>query len=179
MNSTEELITIATIGKAIGLKGDLKLHLYTDFTDQFRQDTTFLTDNQKYLKIQSYNHKRGAVNFYGFNSKEEASKLINHKLYTTKEESYKRCRLDKNEYFWFDILGCEVFENGIKLGKVKDIQRVGINDLIEISTDKLLVKDGKAKSFLIPYINDTYIKEVSLDTKSIEVSNALDLLDIL
>jgi 16S rRNA processing protein RimM len=76
-------------------------------------------------------------------------------------------------------LGCEIFENGIKLGKVKDIQRVGINDLIEISTDKLLVKDGKAKSFLIPYINDTYIKEVSLDTKSIEVSNALDLLDIL
>jgi 16S rRNA processing protein RimM len=176
---SSEVLTIATIGKNVGLKGELKLHLHTDFVEQFQKGSTFVLKNQNVLKIQSFNLARGVVKFVGYDSREATQKLINQKLFTTQEDSRESCSLGEKEYFWFDIFGCEVYEDEKLLGVVKDIQRLTACDYLEITTDEALVKEEKAKSFLIPYVKEVYIQNVDIEDKKIEVQNSLELLEIL
>jgi len=63
------------------------------------------------------------------------------------------------------------------LGVVKDIQRLTTNDYLEVKTDKEF--EEYAKSFLIPYIKDIYIKDVDLEKKTIYTKDAFLLLEVL
>ena len=168
--------TIATIGKSVGLRGEVKLHLHTDFISQFKPGATFQTSKNQTLTIERYNHERGLVKFVGISTKEDAAKLTNQTLLSSEEESRKNCELDEGEYFWFDIIGCEVVEDERVLGKVRNIQRLTANDYLEVKTDESLLKEGYSKSFLIPYIKDVYIDKVDVENKKIFVKNSFELL---
>jgi len=170
-------LTIATIGKAVGLWGEVKLHLHTDFNSQFKKNATFLTNKNKELTIERYDPNRNLVKFLGVSTREDASKLTNQKLLSSIEESRKSCELNDNEYFWFDIIGCTVKEDDKTLGVVKDIQRLTTNDYLEVDVAKELQE--YAKSFLIPYIKDVYIKKVDIENKTIYTKEAFSLLEIL
>ena len=101
-------LTIATIGKSVGLWGDLKLHLHTDFVEQFKAGSTWTTNKNKNLTIQTYDHDRGLVKFVGISTKEEASKLTNQTLQTSVEKSRKICELGEDEYFWLILLDAKL-----------------------------------------------------------------------
>ena len=172
-------LTIATIGKSVGLWGEVKLHLHTDFEEQFKKGSSFLTDKNQKLTIENYNPQRGVVKFLGVTTLDDAKRLTNQKLLSSLEDSRENCELNDGEYFWFDIIGCEVKEDDKTLGKVKDIQRITANDMLEIKTDKSLVSKGLEKSFLIPYVKDVYIDRVDLENKTIYTKDAYSLLEIL
>jgi len=172
-------LTIATIGKSVGLWGEVKLHLHTDFEEQFKKGSSFLTDKNQKLTIENYNPQRGVVKFLGVTTLDDAKRLTNQKLLSSLEDSRENCELNDGEYFWFDIIGCEVKEDDKTLGKVKDIQRITANDMLEIKTDKSLVSQGLEKSFLIPYVKDVYIDRVDLENKTIYTKDAYSLLEIL
>ena len=129
----------------------LKLHLHTDFPEQFQVGYSFETSSGS-LEISRINLKRGLVAFKGYDGVDYAKKLTNTKIYASLDETKERCKLEEGEYFWFEIDGCSVIENGETLGKITEIQRmVDINYLI-IETDEKLVESGLSKSFLIPAI---------------------------
>jgi len=172
-----DTLTIATIGKAVGLRGEVKLHLHTDFNSQFKKGSSFKTNKNKTLTIESYNPQKELVKFLGISTREDVQKLTNQKLLSTIDESRKNCELKNDEYFWFDIIGCKVVEDDKTLGIVKDIQRLTTNDYLEIKTDKEF--EEYAKSFLIPYIKDIYIQNVDIDNKTIYTKDAFSLLEIL
>ena len=92
------MIHIATIGKAVGLKGELKLHLFTDFPNQFQANRTFQSDNNLFLEIEYFYQNKSIIKFKNFSSREETMKLINKKLYSTEEKTRKDCKLLKDEY---------------------------------------------------------------------------------
>ena len=170
-------LTIATIGKSVGLWGELKLHLQTDFVEQFEPNSTWITNKNKTLTIQSYDHDRGLVKFVGISTKEDASKLTNQTLQTTVEKSREICNLGDDEYFWFDIIACKVVDDDKELGVVRDIQRLTNTDYLEIKTSKEYEK--YAKTFLVPYIKGVYIDSVDIEKKIIYTKNAYSLLEIL
>ena len=178
MNST---IYVAKIGKTIGLKGELKFHLETDFSNQFTKNKTFQLKNKSILTIEHYNYKRDVIKFIGIDTIEDAKKLTNQELYSTIDDTKANCKLDKNQYFWFDIMGCKIIEDDIVLGRVSDIERYGIIDYLRIDTDKELIKEELnselPKEFLLPYIQDKFILEVDIEAKTIEVSGAKDILE--
>ena len=97
-------IEIAKIGKAVGLKGELKLHLLTDFPNQFKKNIKFSIDIGE-VEIEYYNNQRGIVKFKDYNSIEEAQKLINQRVFSNIEDTRENCKLNKDEYFWF-LLQC-------------------------------------------------------------------------
>ncbi len=169
-----DYIQVATIGKTVGLKGELKLHLQTDFPEQFKTGKTFKTKTSQ-LTIDSFNKKRLLVKFKGYDTPEIAKKLTNQKLYTTVEQTKKDCTLKEGEFFWFDIQGCEIIEDGIKLGKVVDIDRILDTDYLKIQTDVNLTEKKLPKSFLLPY-NDRYIVEVDINNKTIKTKQAYNIL---
>ncbi|MDD2400001.1 MAG: ribosome maturation factor RimM [Sulfurovum sp.] len=172
---SEKTFFIAQIGRTVGLHGDLKLHLHTDFPEQFKTGHTFQSSRGP-LTVSSVNLERGTIRFVGYESMEGAKKLTNVKLYANQEETRACCRLEKDQYFWFDVLGCTVKEKETILGTVYDIQRMLDLDYLAIKTDPSLVKEGMPKEFLIPYI-PRYIVKTEIESKVIFVQDAKEILE--
>ena len=172
----EQLLHIATIGKTVGIKGDMKFHIKCDFPEQFHNGATFFTNLKKDITLDDVNLERGIIKIAGINTIEDAKKYTNAKLFTTREETRKNCHLDEGEYFWFDLEDCEVFEDGKCLGKVHDIERIAITNYLNIKTDEKLIQSGSAKSFLVPFI-EPFKVHVDIDKKIITLRGAMDILE--
>ncbi|MEV9616646.1 ribosome maturation factor RimM [Aliarcobacter butzleri] len=174
MNSN---IYVAKLGKTVGLQGHLRLFIDSDFPEQFKKGVTFTTNRNLQLKVLEYNSSRELVKFENYEDVELAKKLTNQELYATIEQTKENCKLAKNEFFWFDLISCEVFENNLKLGVVKEIHRYPLNDYLEIITDSELVKKALPKNFLIPHIFDKFILNIDIENKRIDVINSFDILE--
>jgi len=166
---------IAQIGRTIGLWGDLKFHLHTDFPEQFQIGKTYKS-NRGELTIADINIKRGTIRFIGYESIDSAKKLTNTKLFANEAQTRKDCNLNKGEHFWFDIIGCVVKQDNEILGIITDIQRMTDTDYMAIKTDNALVECELAKSFLLPYI-ERYIIDVDIDEKIVYARDAKDILE--
>lgn len=171
-----DLVEVAQIGKTVGLKGDLKLYHRGDFPEQFKKNAKFLTEDKRLLEVKTISKDKNLVSFVGFEDIEKAQKLTNLILYISKDDTRKNCKLKKDEFFYFDIIGLNIVENDENLGKVVDIQTIAMDDLLYIQTEKNLVLKGFAKYFYIPY-RDNFIQEVSLDKAEIKVKNSFAILE--
>jgi 16S rRNA processing protein RimM len=176
MNGSE-FIFVAKLGKAVGLQGQLRLFMDTDFPEQFKKGAVFKTNKKLELKVAEYNSTRELIKFENFDDLETAKKLTNQELFSTIEQTKENCKLKKNEFFWFDLISCKVFEKGLELGSVKEIQRYPLNDYLEIETSSELVEKGHPKVFLIPHIFNKYVLNVDINNKKIEVKDSLIILE--
>lgn len=152
---------VAKLGRTVGVQGFVRLHNLSDFPEQFECGASFFDKNSRVLKIKARNAQ--SVLFEGFESLECAKTLVNLELFQSVEKSRASCKLGDDEFFYFDIIGLKVFENGLLLGVVKDILPAG-NDLLLIKSDESLVKKGFASEFYLPYV-DFYVKSVELGAK--------------
>ncbi len=170
-----KLLHIATIGKTVGIKGDMKLHIKSDFPEQFVKGSSFLINKKEKLVLTDVNLERGLVKINNITNPEDAKKFTNVKLYTTYEETRKNCLLEEDEYFFFDLEDCEVYEDGKKLGIVYEVQRINITNYLSIVTDEALVKKGFSKSFLVPFM-EPFKVDVDINNKHITLHGAMDIL---
>lgn len=152
--------------------------------------SSFIKKNDKYF-----------IEFEGITSADSAKQLVNAKIYATKAQSREHCKLKKDEYFYFDIIGLDIIEDGENLGIVRDIERIGNVDyfIVEVAdnlvsniatkstqpklnkskniakstnpTTKSTKKQNKPKTFLVPYV-DRFVLEVCLQTGRIFTKNA-------
>ena len=76
-------------------------------------------------------------------------------LYADKDEIL----LDEGEYYVGDLIGCEVYDRGELIGKVKDVQLYEHHDV--------LVVEGK-QNIMIPYV-EAFVKEEDINQKRIDV----------
>ena len=174
MNKQEHFF-IAQVGKTHGLHGDLKLHLHTDFPEQFKSGYSFQTSSGL-LEIKEVNLTRGIISFRGYEGVDFAKKLTNTKIYATLEETKERCELGEGEHFWFDIEGCVVSEDDVVLGTVSEMQRLAEVNYMFIETDKALVEEGFSKTFLVPYIG-RYLLKTDIETKTVFTKDAKEILE--
>jgi 16S rRNA processing protein RimM len=170
-----ERFFIAQVGKTVGLWGDLKFHLHTDFPEQFKIGQSYQSDRGT-LEILDINLTRAIIKFRGYESLESAKKLTNAKIYTSKEETQKSCELNEGEHFWFEVIGAQVVEDDEILGSVSEIQRMLDTDYLLVNTDEKLIKDGASNSFLIPYI-PRYIIKTDTQTNQVLTKDAKDILE--
>ena len=156
---------IAQIGRTIGLWGDLKFHLHTDFPEQFKVGKTYKSDRGD-LTIADINFTRGTIRFTGYESIDSAKKLTNTKLYANEEQTKENCELGEGQHFWFDVIGCVV----------KQDQRMADTDYLAVKTDASLIDAGLSKQFLLPYI-ERYIIKVDTEEKIVYTKDAKDILE--
>jgi 16S rRNA processing protein RimM len=170
-----ERFFIAQVGRTVGLKGDLKLHLHTDFPQQFHRGVTLQSDRGP-LTIAEYNARRGLIRFEGHESPEAAKKLTNARIYSDETQTRELCPLEEGEHYWFEIIGSEVREGEERLGKVREIQRMLDTDYLLVATDERLKEAGLPESFLLPYI-PRYILSFDGEEKCLRVRDARDILE--
>ncbi|MGB5505397.1 MAG: ribosome maturation factor RimM [Sulfurovum sp.] len=166
---------IAQIGRTIGLWGDLKFHLHTDFPEQFKVGKTYKS-NRGDLTIADINLTRGIIRFTGYESIDSAKKLTNTKLFSNEEQTKENCDLKEGQHFWFDVIGCVVKQDDDVLGLVEDIQRMADTDYLSVKTEGSLVEAGLSKHFLLPYI-ERYIIKVDTEEKIVYTKDAKDILE--
>ncbi|MGY3816511.1 ribosome maturation factor RimM [Gemella taiwanensis] len=165
------------VGKIVNthsLKGEVKVISSTDFEEQrFEKGTELLITrgNQvvKEVTVESYRtHKNNLlVKFVGIDSIEEAEKLKNLQI---KIDSENIGELEENEFYFHEIIGCEVFdENGKSLGEISEILTPGANDV-------WVIKSQNGKEILIPYIEDV-VKKIDVENKKIDIEVMEGLID--
>jgi len=167
-------LAIARLGRSVGLKGEMRFFDLSDFPEQFKPGSSFETDRGM-VTIERINPQRGTIKLAGVDTPEDARRYTNAYLYSDEESTKANMELGEDEYFWFDILGCALYEAGERLGEVVDIQRLPAADYLLVSTDPSLQAQGLAKRFLVPFI-DEYIEDVDLDAKRIDATGAKDIL---
>ena len=170
----KERFAIARIGRAVGLKGQLKLHILSDFPDQFRAMEEFESD-LGVLRIEQFDKNRSVVKFVGFDDRTSAQRLVNKSLYSSIETTRLKCKLKDSEYFWFDVVGSKVMQEDLVLGIVENLQRIAATDYLHIKTAKELKDKGLPKSFLLPYI-PRYIDSFDLEKKALYTIDAFEVL---
>jgi 16S rRNA processing protein RimM len=170
-------VYLGKLGKTVGLNGDLKIYLDTDFPNGIKKGSKLLTNKKIVLEAEKFDSNKGIVKFVSYANCDDAKKLTNLELYSTIEDTKESCSLKKDEYFWFDIIDCKVYEDDILLGIVKEIHRFPLNDYLELETDSLLIQKNLPKVFLIPYIKDEYILNVDTSSKTIKVKNSYQILE--
>lgn len=174
LNFADEHLHVATLGRTVGLKGEMKLHLHTDFPEQFVAGAIFLSDKGERIELISY--ERGLVRLVGYSTPEAAKKLTNTKLFTTHEATRQNCPLEEGEFFWFDILGLDVIEGEELLGVVEDIDRIGAVDYLHVRTSDTLCAQGLAGHFLIPYV-ERFVLSCDLSMRRILIQGGRDILE--
>ena len=160
-----EFLTVGRIVRTIGLKGEVKVYPTTHFRDsRFKKGNHvfIVNENNQIVKdlIISKHMKNGDLDnliFEGIDTIEKAEEILRQDLVVEKDQSF----LKKNQYFYSDLVGMEVFfDNGNPIGKVKKIE--------EYSKYATLRVDHKPKDVLIPFINQ-FVLDVSLEEKKIIV----------
>lgn len=165
------------VGKIVNthsLKGEVKVISSTDFEEErFKKGSKLLITRGNQLirevVVQSYrNHKNFLlVKFEGIDSVEEAEKLKNLQI---KIDSDEVGELEENEFYFHEIIGCEVFdENGKLLGEIIEILTPGANDV-------WVIKGQNGKEILIPYIEDV-VKKIDIENKKIDIEVMEGLID--
>ncbi len=150
------------------------MHHKTDFDKQFEKDKIVYIKQNKSLRIESYSEKTKTIKFYDFDTIDKAKTLTNSSLWTTEQDTRDTCKLSAGQYFWFDIINCDIFQENELLGKVIDIQRFADIDYLLIKTDKNLTDKNFSKTFLLPYDKD--LLSCDIDNNKIITINAKQLL---
>jgi 16S rRNA processing protein RimM len=156
----KDVITIGKILKPVGLQGELKVLLLTDFPDRFKTlreviiQTKEEEQQQYHIDHLRYGPPFVYITFVGLSSVDQVDALIGGLIQIPEEE---RVVLPKGSYYQFELQGIDVYlQDGIFLGRVDHILQTGSNDVF-------VVKGGK-KEYLIPALH-TVVKEIDISKR--------------
>jgi len=133
------LVKIGIITSAHGIAGDVNVKALTDFPQRFKQTRTVRIDEQEYSIVNAtVANDRVILHFSGISDRTAAEKLRGKYLCVDQTSTV---RLPKNNYYVFDIVDCEVYEDDSLLGTVTDVLSTGSNDVyvVESPTGQLLI----------------------------------------
>ena len=149
-------LTIGYISKAQGVKGEVKISPLTDDESRFKKLKSVYLDGKVYAVKGVRILPNGIfMTFEGIDDRNGAELLKNKEIQVERKDAVS---LPKDRYFIVDVVGCEVYADDEKLGKLKDVLQYGSADVYVISTPK-----GNA---MIPAI-ERIIKQVDVKNKKI------------
>lgn len=154
----ENPIILGTIGKAQGLRGEVRVKSHTDDPLSLGDyGVLFTKDGKRFEVLDIRRHKTVVVvRFLGVNDRNAAEALNGTDLFVERA-NLSDADLDEDEYFYADLEGLEAFDEfGASWGFIKAIFDFGGGDLIELQAK------GE-KSVIIPF---THAAVVDVDIKA-------------
>ena len=158
----EEIVVMGKVLVPYGVNGWVKVYSFTEKIESFlTYKKLFLSKNEKnWLEI-----KVKDIKLHGKTIIANFSEIVNR----TQAESYKDYligvpknllpKLKENEYYWTDLIGCEVLNlQNISFGLVDTFIKTGANDVIVVKGDK---------ERLIQYTIKTVLKVDTINAKII------------
>ncbi len=158
-----EYIRIGNIVNTFGIKGELKVQSQTDFVKQrFKAgNTLYILKDNKYVEMVVNTHRvhKGfvLVQFKDYEDINLVEKFKECDLFVSKESVH---RLQKGQYYFFDLVGCEVYSEETLIGKVSEVLQ-GHQPVLRINAN--------GKDVLVPFV-ESFIKDVDIKEKKIVVN---------
>lgn len=166
---SESWYNVGVIVNTHGIRGDLKVLSKTDFPEKrFAKGSKLVmfheqSGQSQKIEIESSREQKGlyVIRLKGYSNINEVEK---YKGWVIKVSAAEQGTLDDGEYFYHQIIGCEVFtEEGQFLGTITEILSPGANDVWVVEQ-----QEGKGKSILLPVI-DPVVKQVDVTSKRVTV----------
>ncbi|WP_274361508.1 ribosome maturation factor RimM [Paenibacillus thermotolerans] len=161
-------LLVGKIANTHGIRGELKVWPETDFPEQrFRKGAELLLVHPEQdsmtvpVTVTSARDQKNLyiVKFEQFHNINEVEK---YKGWSLKVSADKKAELSKDEFYFHDIIGCEVVtEEGETVGTITEILRPGANDVWVVSRDK-------QKPAYLPYIEDV-VRSVDIEAKKVTI----------
>jgi 16S rRNA processing protein RimM len=176
LNEADQFLRIARITGAHGLNGRLKLDIVTDFIERFAPGSKLYIkiDNsfKPFLCAEFFNKsKNSLIKLVSIDDRDAALSLKGAEVYITKSEAEKtRDQLDNDSFYFYDLIGCNVFLDGVVFGKIADILGSGENTILVLNNDK-------GKEFLIPF-NHSMVDTTHIFNRRIDISPIEGLFDL-
>ena len=192
MQNDSNWIVLAELLRPQGRKGELLAELHTDFPERFEDDTrVFLakanfdgsSDQARQAVVSEYwlplgkNQGRIVLKFAGIDSISDAESVAGLEVIVPREE---RLPLEDEANYISDLVGCTVYDKGIAIGVVNDVQFSttpdGLRRLEEIAP-MLILTSSDGEELLIPFAKD-FLVMIDAEAKRIEMVLPSGLLDV-
>ncbi len=157
---TNNLILLAQIGAAHGIKGEVRVKPFGDpeMLDQYGKLET--ADGQK-LKIKRMRSQKNmsVVKFEGVNTREEAEALNRVELFVDRA---KLPAPDEDEFYVSDLIGMTVMIDNVRAGTVKGVPNFGAGDMLEIEPT------GKSATYYLPFTG-AVVPDIDFENKVLKI----------
>ena len=158
-----EYFEIGQISNTHGLKGEMKVRPFTEKNEDYAKLENILVDFNGTLKeytVESVRYQKDVVlmKLKGVDDIEEAEKLKGHYIKIPRDSAKK---INEDEYFIADLLGCEVYQDETLLGVLDDVFTAGGRDVY-------VVKRKGKQDLLLPAISSV-IKKVDVVNQKVFV----------
>lgn len=168
----ESRFQVGVITTTHGLRGEVKVFPTTDDAKRFKRLKKVILAAEPHelnLEVESVKFFKNLVilKFKEFNNINDVEKFRGKSLFV---ERIDAVRLQKNEYFIADLIGCRVIdEEENKIGILKEVLETGANDVY-------IVENLEGKEILFPAIKEC-ILNVDVEEQVIKVHIMPGLLD--
>lgn len=155
---------VGTMVNTHGIRGEVRVIATTDFPEErFQKGKQLFIDNNEKTTVEIAtvrNHKQFIlVSFKDMQNINDVEKYKGMDLLVADADLQD---LDEGEFYYKDIIGATVVtEDGLTVGKVKEIFETGANDVWVVSR-------GGKEDLLLPMIDDV-IKEVDVENQVITI----------
>ncbi len=163
--NADDLVIVGKLGRPRGVCGDIYVTPLTDFPTRFDGMVEIHVGSRdgwelKKLAAAVMVGGRPVLRFEGVDTPEEVARMTNRELAVPRD---RLVELPENEYFVFDLIGCEVFEqeNGERIGEVIDVEKYPANDVYVVTT-------ANDKKLMVPVVG-VYVKKVDIEARRIEI----------
>lgn len=157
----DNLIAVARIASAHGVRGEVKLLPLTDFPHRFESTEYLLLADGTKLALESARVQKGMVlaKFRGIDTPEAWLNYRQKELYVTEDNLMP---LPEGKYYIYQMTGLTVLdEQGTVLGELQDVLHTGSNDVYAVK-----MTDGQ--ELLIPAI-ESYVKQIDMNSRTMIV----------
>lgn len=143
-NIDEEWVTVAVLGRARGIHGELTAISLSkpERYESLREVYLFPGGSRQEVESAWFHDNRLILKFRGVDTMSDAGRLTGCEVRVPRSE---RMALESGEYFESDLIGCEVVERhgGASLGRVTAFENAGSSGLLEV--------EGR---LLIPFVRE-------------------------
>lgn len=163
-----EFIIIGKILNTHGVKGELKVEVFTDFKEErFKENTkVYIGENHLEVVVKSYRMHHEFM-LLTLKDLEDINLVLPYKnmyIYKSSED----IKPLKDNYYFRDLYDLDVFVNNSQIGKILNLESGSRHNNIRIKTND-------NKEVLVPYLPQ-FVKHVDLDNKRIDLENLEGLL---
>ncbi|MGQ7386013.1 ribosome maturation factor RimM [Streptococcus suis] len=164
------------VGKIVntqGLQGEMRVLSVTDFAEErFKKGSVLALFDEKdqfVMDVEIANHRK-VKNFdiIKFKGMYYINDIEKYKGYSLKIAEEKLTDLEDGEFYYHEIIGLDVYENGQVIGQIKEILQPGANDV-------WVVKRKGKKDLLLPYIPPVVLNiDIPNNRVDVELLEGLD-----
>lgn len=163
-----EFVKIAKIINTFGIKGELKLDVYTDFIDErFKKGTTvYVGENKLAFVVKNYKIHKDFL-LVQFKDNEDINLVEKYKnmyIYKNKDDIKP---LKDGEYYFSDLVNLDVYVQDKLIGKVLKVESGISSNYLRIQTND--------EEKLVPFL-PVFIESVDLENKKIMIKKVDGLL---